>query len=54
MANRMKEQETKIRTPECDVVEKEYRDNLADVRLLVAKEYCTMIMGLEFFRNTTC
>lgn len=45
----MKEQELKIRTPECDIVEKEYKDNLADIRLLVAKEYCTMIMGLLFF-----
>lgn len=53
MANRMKEQEIKIRTPQCDLVEKECRDNLADIRLLVAKEYCTMLMGLYFFRNST-
>lgn len=45
MANRIIELETKVRTPDCEILENEYRDNLADLRLLVAKEYCTMLIG---------
>ncbi|XP_045763420.1 protein phosphatase 1 regulatory subunit 36-like [Maniola jurtina] len=45
MANRIIELETKVRTPQGDVVESEFRDNLSDLRLLVAKEYCTMLIG---------
>ncbi|KAJ0179334.1 hypothetical protein K1T71_005046 [Dendrolimus kikuchii] len=45
MAHRILELETKVRTPECEILEREYRDNLADLRLLVAKEYSTMLIG---------
>lgn len=45
MANRIIELETKARTPVCEILENEYRDNLADLRVLVAKEYCTMLIG---------
>lgn len=45
MANRIIELEAKVRTPDCEIIENEYRDNLADLRLLVAKEYCTILIG---------
>ncbi|XP_046979003.1 protein phosphatase 1 regulatory subunit 36-like [Vanessa cardui] len=45
MANRIIELETKVRTPQCETVENEFRDNLSDLRLLVAKEYSTMLIG---------
>ncbi|CAH0397451.1 unnamed protein product [Chilo suppressalis] len=45
MANRIMELEKKIRTPDCDILEHEFRDNLADLRLLVAKEYSVMLIG---------
>ncbi|CAG9791971.1 unnamed protein product [Diatraea saccharalis] len=45
MANRIMELEKKIRTPDCEILEHEYRDNLADLRLLVAKEYSVMLIG---------
>lgn len=46
MANRIIELETKVRTLQCEILEKEFRDNLSDLRLLVAKEYSTMLIGL--------
>ena len=46
MANRIIELETKVRTPQCDIVESEFRNNLSDLRLLVAKEYSTMLIGV--------
>ncbi|CAH0721726.1 unnamed protein product, partial [Brenthis ino] len=45
MANRIIELETKVRTLQCEILEKEFRDNLSDLRLLVAKEYSTMLIG---------
>ncbi|KAG6459898.1 hypothetical protein O3G_MSEX011669 [Manduca sexta] len=45
MTNRIIELEKKVRTPDCEILEREYRDNLADLRLLVAKEYCIMLIG---------
>ncbi|XP_013185512.1 protein phosphatase 1 regulatory subunit 36-like [Amyelois transitella] len=45
MTRRILELETKVRTPDCEILENEYRDNLADLRLLVAKEYSTMLIG---------
>ncbi|XP_026747134.1 uncharacterized protein LOC113508356 isoform X1 [Trichoplusia ni] len=45
MAIRMIELDTKVRTPDCEHIENEYRDNLADLRVLVAKEYCIMLIG---------
>ncbi|KPJ16919.1 Uncharacterized protein C14orf50 [Papilio machaon] len=45
MARRMLELEAKVRTPYCDMVENEFRDNLSDLRVLIAKEYSTMIIG---------
>lgn len=45
MARRILELDTKVRTPQCMVVENEFRDNLSDLRIMVAKEYSTMIMG---------
>lgn len=52
MANRIIELESKVRTPDCDILENEYRDNLADLRLLVAKEYCTMLIGKKHLAAT--
>lgn len=46
MANRILEQETKVRTPFCDILETEFRTNLNDLRVLVAKEYSTMLIGV--------
>lgn len=51
MANRIIELDTKVRTPQGDIVESEFRDNLSDLRLLVAKEYSTMLIGNKFFSN---
>ncbi|XP_028167774.1 protein phosphatase 1 regulatory subunit 36-like isoform X1 [Ostrinia furnacalis] len=45
MAKRVLELETKVRTNKSYEVELELRDNLEDLRLLVAKEYCTMVLG---------
>ncbi|XP_063379733.1 protein phosphatase 1 regulatory subunit 36-like isoform X1 [Cydia fagiglandana] len=45
MAQRMLDLETRVRTPYCDVVEREFGINLNDLRVLVAKEYCTMLIG---------
>ncbi|XP_050342113.1 protein phosphatase 1 regulatory subunit 36-like [Nymphalis io] len=45
MVNRIIELDTKVRTPQCETVENEFRDNLSDLRLLVAKEYSTMLIG---------
>ncbi|XP_059060151.1 uncharacterized protein LOC131853309 [Achroia grisella] len=45
MGLRIMELEMKVRTPDCEILEKEYRDNLSDLRLLVAKEYTTMLIG---------
>ncbi|CAH0628891.1 unnamed protein product [Chrysodeixis includens] len=45
MKTRMVELGTKIRTPSCEILEKAFRDNLADLRVLVAKEYCVMLVG---------
>ncbi|XP_052751724.1 uncharacterized protein LOC113523515 isoform X2 [Galleria mellonella] len=50
MTLRIIELETKVRTPDCEILEKEYRDNLSDLRLLVAKEYSTMLIELEMNR----
>lgn len=46
MAARMLELETKIRTNRSAQVEFELRENVEDLRLLVAKEYITMIIGI--------
>lgn len=53
MANRILELDTKVRTPQCEIVENEFRDNLSDLRLLVAKEYSTMLIGLLKKYNLT-
>lgn len=45
MAQRMLELESKVRTARSFKMELEMRDNLEDLRLLVAKEYCTIILG---------
>ncbi|XP_013134589.1 PREDICTED: uncharacterized protein LOC106100312 [Papilio polytes] len=45
MARRMLELEAKVRTPYCDMLENEFRDNLSDLRVLVGKEYSTMLIG---------
>lgn len=39
--------EIKVRTPKTFEVESELRDNLEDLRLLVAKEYVTMVLGTQ-------
>ncbi|KAJ8725014.1 hypothetical protein PYW07_015972 [Mythimna separata] len=45
MAIRMFERTTKIRTENCEILENEYKRDLSDLRLLVAKEYCVMLIG---------
>uniref|UniRef100_A0A2A4JB42 Uncharacterized protein n=1 Tax=Heliothis virescens TaxID=7102 RepID=A0A2A4JB42_HELVI len=45
MRERALELETKLRTPDSDSLEDEFRDNLADLRILVAKEYMTILTG---------
>ncbi|KAL4708782.1 hypothetical protein ACJJTC_011746 [Scirpophaga incertulas] len=45
MAHRMLELDIKVRTPDCQILENVYRDNLADLRILVAKEYSTVLIG---------
>ncbi|KAJ2950545.1 hypothetical protein O0L34_g8792 [Tuta absoluta] len=45
MENRKKSLDKTVRTPQSDEIENEYRDNLCDLRLLVAKQYCTITIG---------
>ncbi|KAI5636680.1 protein phosphatase 1 inhibitor domain-containing protein [Phthorimaea operculella] len=45
MASRKKKLDKTVRTPNSDEIENEYRDNLCDLRLLVAKQYCTINIG---------
>ncbi|XP_047522940.1 uncharacterized protein LOC125061507 [Pieris napi] len=45
MSHRTLELETKIRTENSDKIEMKYRKDLEDLRLLVAKEYCIIILG---------
>ncbi|KAJ8726989.1 hypothetical protein PYW08_015386 [Mythimna loreyi] len=45
MSFRMFERATKIRTQNCEILENEYQRNLSDLRLLVAKEYCVLLIG---------
>ncbi|XP_041972940.1 protein phosphatase 1 regulatory subunit 36-like [Aricia agestis] len=45
MANRIIACETKIRTPQCEILERDFRENLSDLRILVAKEYSTVLVG---------
>ncbi|CAF4936853.1 unnamed protein product [Pieris macdunnoughi] len=45
MSHRTLELETKIRTENSDKIEMKYREDLEDLRLLVAKEYCIIILG---------
>ncbi|CAG4964646.1 unnamed protein product [Parnassius apollo] len=45
MGKRILEHDVKIRTPQSEILENEFRDNLSDLRLLVAKEYSTMLIG---------
>ncbi|XP_050561572.1 protein phosphatase 1 regulatory subunit 36 [Spodoptera frugiperda] len=45
MSKRMSELISKVRTLNCDRIENEFQDNLADLRLLVAKEYCMFLIG---------
>ncbi|KAJ8725015.1 hypothetical protein PYW07_015973 [Mythimna separata] len=45
MTDRMLMLEKKLRTPDCERIENTFRENLSDLRGLVAKEYCTMLLG---------
>lgn len=45
MAHRMLDLDTKVRTPDCEILERQFRDNLSDLRVLAAKEYCVMLIG---------
>ncbi|CAB3224903.1 unnamed protein product [Arctia plantaginis] len=45
MAHRMLDLDTKVRTPDCEKIERQFRDNLSDLRVLAAKEYCIMLIG---------
>ncbi|KAJ2942871.1 hypothetical protein O0L34_g15061 [Tuta absoluta] len=47
MAERVKESQNKIRTPTSDKIEDTYRQNLADLRRLVAKEYSCFLIGAQ-------
>ncbi|XP_060800723.1 uncharacterized protein LOC106131069 [Amyelois transitella] len=51
MARRMLEQETKVRTPDSDEIERVYKENLEDLRLLIAKEYSTYVTGSGEFKK---
>lgn len=54
MSRRILELQEKVRTPKCDDTELEFRDNLEDLRLLVAKEYSCIIMGRLSIPITKC
>lgn len=41
----MLELEVKVRTPYGDIIEKEYKENLDDLRLLITKEYSAFAIG---------
>lgn len=45
MSKRILDLHEKVRTTRSDEIEFEFRDNLEDLRLLVAKEYSSIIMG---------
>ncbi|CAK1551795.1 unnamed protein product [Leptosia nina] len=45
MSNRTLELEMKVRTENSDKIELKFREDLEDLRLLVAKEYCIIILG---------
>ncbi|CAG4940761.1 unnamed protein product [Colias eurytheme] len=47
MSHRTLELETKIRTQNSDKIELKYQEDLEDLRLLVAKEYCIIILGKD-------
>ncbi|XP_022829621.1 protein phosphatase 1 regulatory subunit 36-like [Spodoptera litura] len=47
MVLRNLELETKIRTTDSGILEDELRDNLSDIRVLVAKEYCVILTGAD-------
>lgn len=49
MARRMLETDTKIRTPKSERVELILKDNVEDLRLLVAKEYVSMTIGINAY-----
>ncbi|KAI5635504.1 protein phosphatase 1 inhibitor domain-containing protein [Phthorimaea operculella] len=46
MAERVKELQNKIRTPTSEAIEATYRQNLADLKNLVAKEYSVILCGI--------
>ncbi|CAH0397452.1 unnamed protein product [Chilo suppressalis] len=50
MNNRLIEAESKVRTGVSLSVEISYRNNLEDLRLLVAKEYCNFILGAQDYK----
>lgn len=45
MVLRNRELDTKVRTADSGILEDELRDNLSDLRVLVAKEYCVILTG---------
>lgn len=45
MENRNVELLTKVKTPAGERLEEDYRENIGDIRILLAKEYCTMLVG---------
>lgn len=49
MADRILDLQSKIKTTFGKKIEERYEENLRDVRLLLAKEYCSMLLGKEFF-----
>ncbi|XP_035431920.2 uncharacterized protein LOC118263835 [Spodoptera frugiperda] len=47
MVLRNRELDTKVRTADSGILEDELRDNLSDLRVLVAKEYCVILTGAD-------
>ncbi|XP_022829588.1 protein phosphatase 1 regulatory subunit 36-like [Spodoptera litura] len=45
MSTRIADLANKVRTQGCEILENQFHENLSDLRLLVAKEYCIMLIG---------
>lgn len=54
MAERCLQLQYKIKTARSQKIENTYRENLQDLRLLLAKEYSGLILGVpKYIHNTT-
>ncbi|XP_035431509.2 protein phosphatase 1 regulatory subunit 36 isoform X2 [Spodoptera frugiperda] len=45
MSKRIADLANKVRTKQCEILENQFRENLSDLRILVAKEYCILLIG---------